>query len=269
MADLLSPGARTWLVEALADLLAREGAATFLEARILEPTARDFPDPFTPDEAGVRALLARILTHAGLSHLGVELETFSQPDEVLALDERGEARRTGHEGAAAWFAGIVDGACRFGVAVERIAQPETLVATLCHEVAHAWRHARGVCVEDRELEEPLTDLTTVYLGFGLLTTNGAYLYRSGGEDAGIRSYTRWSHARAGYLAPEAMSFLLAAQVKCRGLGWLARRRLVGRLEANQASYFAWAWRALGDADALRQVLGIADGAAALTPAAGS
>jgi hypothetical protein len=206
----------------------------------------------------VRVLLKRIMAHAGLGQLQVDLDTFSQPEVVHELDERGGAREWGHDGAAAWFAGIgEDGCCHFGVAEERIGEPEVLVAVLCHEVTHAWRAVHTLTIEDRDVEERLTDLSTVYLGFGLLTTNCAYRYRQGGEFTGTHAITRWSHARAGYLPAQAMSFLLAAQVKARGLGWLARRRLAGQLEANQAAYFAWAYRKLPVPEELRRVLGIA------------
>ncbi len=261
MPELLAPDEREWLLTELSRLIALRGAHTFLTAPVLEPTPRDFPDRFEPNEQGVRVLLSRILAYAGLETLEVGLDTFSQPDEVRELDERGRAKAWGHEGAAAWFAGIRNGRCHFGVAAERIREPEMLVATLCHEVAHAWRVYHDLAVEDRDVEELLTDLSTVYLGFGLLTTNGAYMYRvsgelTGGTATGAIAVTRWSHSRAGYLPPEAMSFLLAAQVKARGMRWLARRRLAGRLETNQASYFRWAFKKLGTAEKLRSVLGV-------------
>ena len=267
MADLLAADAREWLLGELREVITARGAQTFLTAPILEPTPRDFPDPFEPNEQGVRVLLRRILDYAGLAQLGVELDTFSQPDEVQELDERGRAKAWGHEGAAAWFAGIDGGQCHFGIAEERIGEPALLVGTLCHEVAHAWRTARRIRTPDRDTEERLTDLTTVYLGFGLLTTNAAYVYRqsgelTGGESNGSIAVTRWRHSHSGYLPPEAMSFLLAAQVKARGMGWLARRRVVGKLETNQAAYFRWAMRKLPPVDELRRVLGLTERAVA-------
>jgi len=133
-------------------------------------------------------------------------------------------------------------------------EPEALVATLCHEVAHAWRHSHRLAVEDRAQEERLTDATTVYLGFGLLTTNGAYAYRSLGEVSGGYAITRWSHQRSGYLPPQAMSFLLAAQVLARKVGFWERRRLVSLLEPNQASFFRRAFRQLRQRSDLAKLL---------------
>jgi hypothetical protein len=267
MADLLDAEVRGWLLGELGRLIAQRGPGTFLDAPILEPTPRDFPDPFEATAAGVRVLLRRILGHAGLGALEVELATFSSPDVVRELDDHGRAKAWGHDGAAAMFYGIEGGSCLFAVAEERIQEPVTLVATLCHEATHAWRAAHGLVNADTDLEEQLTDLSTVYLGFGLLTTNGAYLYRASSEEDGAKAYTRWSHTRAGYLPPEAMSFLLAAQVRARGLGWWARRRLAGKLETNQAAYFRWALSALRDAAEVREALGI--GAAGAATGAGS
>jgi hypothetical protein len=255
MAEIVSPADREWLLRELRELIAQQ-PEPFLNAPILEPTPRWFPDAFEANEQGIGVLLLRILCYAGLEKLDVQVDTFSQPDEVREIDERGEAKSWGHEGAAAWFAGIAEGRCHFGVAVERIGDPEMLVASLCHEVAHAWRHVHGLDEADRDLEERLTDLTTVHLGFGLLTTNAAYRYRSGTEERGLRSYTRWSHTRSGYLPPEAMSYLLAIQVKARALGWWERRRLIAKLEANQASFFRWAFGKIGSPVELRSVLGL-------------
>lgn len=53
-----------------------------------------------------------------------------------------------------------------------------------------------------------------------------------------------------------MSFLLAVQVKARGIGWWARRRVASRLEANQSSHFQWALGSLGSSQDVREALGI-------------
>lgn len=259
MTDLLTADESAWLLDALAGLIDACGSDTFLSAPILEPTPQHFPDAFQPNDDGVRALLKRIMSYAGLGELDVDVDTFPQPDAVHELDARGAPAKWGHDGTAAWFAGISeDRCCHFGIAEERIGEPEVLVGTLCHEVAHAWRTVHAVGVPDRGIEERLTDVTTVYLGFGLLTTNASYRYHQGGELDGAQPVTRWSHARAGYLPAQAMSFLLAAQVKARGLGWLARSRLAGRLETNQAGYFAAAYRKLPGTKELRTALGVDD-----------
>ena len=102
----------------------------------------------------------------------------------------------------------------------------------------------------------------------MLTTNAAYVYRQSGELTGgvtnrSIAVTRWMHSRSGYLPPEAMSFLLAAQIKARGMGWLARRRLTGKLETNQGGYFRWAIKKLPAVNELRRVLGLVEATIAI------
>ena len=237
MAPLLELEERQWLLRSLSELIAKRGSRAFLTAPLLEPTNRFFPDAWEPSARGVQVLARRLLTYAGLGELDAEVSTFSQPDEIRELNQFGGAQSWGHEGAAAWFAGIAGRRCLFGVAVERMSEPETVVATMCHEVAHAYRRFHRLAVEDRDTEERLTDVTTIYLGFGLLTTNGSYVYRASGGLAGDRAITRWSHSHAGYLSPEAMSFLLAAQARARRMGFFARSHLAGQLESIQASFF--------------------------------
>ncbi len=246
MEYLPSADERDWLTEALDELCERKGRRTFLTAPILEPIDRWFPDRWEASEGGVRALCRRLLAYAGLGVLRAAVTIYTNEEEVLELDGQGGAARassSGHRGAAAWFAGIRDGVCYFGADARQLEQPEAIVGTMCHEIAHAWRHHHGLVQENRALEELLTDLTTIYLGFGILTVNNAYRYRASG-DWGV---TRWSHARTGYLSPQAMSYLLALQADARQLDKAARRRITRFLEPNQRTFFKAAVKAIADA----------------------
>jgi hypothetical protein len=207
-----------WLLQALVRLAAQRGAAPLLSNPLLEPSDRFFPDGWEASKRGVCVLAKRLLDYAGLP-LTPDVVPFSQPEELRELNEFGGAKSWGHEGAAAYFAGIEGSRCLFGCAVERMAEPDVVVATMAHEVAHAYRRFHGLEVEDRDQEERLTDATTVFLGFGILTTNGSYIYRQSGGLEGSMTVTKWSHQHAGYLPPEAMSFLLAAQMEARGAGF--------------------------------------------------
>lgn len=177
----------------------------------------------------------------------------------------------GAQGAAAVQARLLAHAGLDGLELEpgpldRIGEPELLVATLCREVARAWRHAHRLAEDDRELDGRLVDLTTVHLGFGLLTTNASCRYRAAAEPQGLHASSGGPPARLAALPPEAMSFLLAVQVKARGLGFWARRNLVSQLEANQASGFRWAYRVLERPHALRLALGLERASVALVDA---
>lgn len=238
-----------FLIHGLYDLIEQRGPAPFVAAPLLEPSSTFFPDHWEPSADGVRTLLLRLLAYAGLGELDAEVHLFDDPTRVEASWDAPSR----HRGVAGWFAGIEEGVCRFGVDARKIDNAEGLTGVLCHEVAHAYRAHHGIEVADRNLEERLTDLTTIYLGFGVLTVNNTDRHRAGGA-AGYRVVTWESH---GYLSPQAMSFLLAAQVATRRLGAVSRRRIEGLLEANQAACFEAAWEQLGaDPDKLVRRLGL-------------
>ncbi|MFT3913120.1 MAG: hypothetical protein QM704_03225 [Anaeromyxobacteraceae bacterium] len=253
---------REALLSALAGLVEARGHLPLVSSHLLEPTPRYFPDAWRPDADGVANVCRRLLGYAGLGEYDVAVEVGEGTHVVessVGSTVGGTSESSRHAGAAGWFLGFDGRACHFGVDVRGLGDPEGLVATLCHEVAHAYRRAHGLEVEDRATEELLTDVTTVYLGFGILTTNGSYRYRKSGELQGVMTVTRWSHSQAGYLSPDAMSFLLAAAVTARRLDGRAARRVEGLLESNQAGAFHAALKALRRPEAgLLHALGLPD-----------
>ena len=66
-----------------------------------------------------------MLSYAGLPQLGVDVELF------------GGAEHATHPGIAAWFAGIEDGRCKFGLDRTHVEDAARLTGVLCHEMAHA------------------------------------------------------------------------------------------------------------------------------------
>jgi len=237
---------QTRLIKGLAALVEACGFEPLVSAPLLEPTGKHFPDAWRADALGVERLARRLLTYAGLPDLGVDVDLFegSHPDDWSSA----------HQGTAAWFAGIADGRCHFGTNALQFAEPELLPAIMAHEVAHAYRRWHKLQVLDRDTEERLTDLTTIYLGFGILTTNASYRYRQRGVlIAGTYSGTESMHERYGYLPSEQMSFLLAAQAVVRGLSRAQRRRVMGLLGANQAASFRTACATLDRAAVIERL----------------
>lgn len=242
MSHLPSPEAQGWVLEHLAELIRVRGASTFLSAPLLEPSDRDFPDRWSPDAAGVQRLLRRILNYAGMKSFSPEIEIYDGPEAM-------EASTGGHAGqVAAWFEGLDRDTARFGVDVDSLNAPDALVGILCHEVAHAYRACHGLTYFDPTQDEPLTDLTTVFLGFGILTTNASHIYRAD-------SVSYW-HSQAGYLTPEMWSFALAVQVVARRLSAKERVQIRRQLQTNQGAYFKEALEQLDHRTDLAQCLGL-------------
>ncbi|MDP1916772.1 MAG: hypothetical protein Q8L14_11020 [Myxococcales bacterium] len=196
----------------LADLALAMGPTWLLDAPILLPRPADFPDQWRPDLDGAELMLERLLTCAGLGEAPFTIDAYEN-DEALLAGLTGW-HRTG--GAAAFFAGRRDdGALRFGLDVRQLDDPESLSGVWAHEVAHAFRHVHGLVVADQELEEELTDLTTIALGFGCLTTNNAWRLRRSAELNGAYVRTETRTQRFGYLPLQAMAFALGLEVRLR------------------------------------------------------
>ncbi|MDQ3370161.1 MAG: hypothetical protein M3680_32485 [Myxococcota bacterium] len=232
MAELPTPLEREWLWAALQTLVDTRGEETFLTAPIVLPNDTFFPDPWTPDEHGVGRLAKRLLGHAGLGALGVAVEVFTEATEVREVGLDGRASATNHVGAAAWFAGIRGGTCLFGAEADGLGDPVGLVGSMAHEVAHAFRRSHRLEHRDRELEEKLTDVTTIYLGFGVLTTAASARYVAS-HHANLGS--SYAHKRQGYLAAHEMAFMLASQLQLRGYERAVLRWFARQLPANQAA----------------------------------
>jgi hypothetical protein len=232
MAELPLPLEREWLWAALQTLVDARGEQTFLTAPILLPDEAHFPDRWTPDADGVARLARRLLGYANLGHLDVDVEVFTEPTEVREVGMDGRASATAHVGAAAWFAGIRGGVCFFGAEADQLDDALGLVGAMAHEVAHAFRRSHRLEHRDRDMEEKLTDVTTVYLGFGVLTTAASARFITRHHDNLGSSY---AHKQQGYLAPHEMAFMVASQLLLRGYDSRTARPVVKALSANQAA----------------------------------
>jgi hypothetical protein len=232
VAELPKPLEREWLWAALQTLVDTRGEETFLTAPIVLPNDKFFPDRWTPDEAGVARLAGRLLDYAGLGHLGVDVEVFTEATEVREVGLDGRASATSHAGAAAWFAGIRGGTCLFGAEADQLEDALGLVGAMAHEVGHAFRRVHRLEHRDRDIEEKLTDVTTIYLGFGVLTTASAARFITKSHDNLGSSY---AHKKQGYLAAHEMAFMLASQLQLRGYDPATVKYFAKQLPANQAA----------------------------------
>jgi hypothetical protein len=235
---LPEPERREWLLDALRTLLHRTDWEHFVCSPIVLPRSAYFPDRWTPTTGGATRLIRRLLAYADLDDLTPHVDLF---DNERPPQPHGTTHSVHHQGAAGLFLGIADGVAYFGADAELLADPGGITAALAHEVAHAYRTHHALCVDAIDEEEPLTDLTAVFLGFGILNANAALRHRSGFGADGIFSH-RWSVQQLGYLPPQELCFLLAVQVFVRGADRATAKIVAEHLEPNQASYFHAALR---------------------------
>jgi hypothetical protein len=112
-----------------------------------------------------------------------------------------------------------------------------MAGVMSHEVAHAYREFHGlVDGSSREHEEIMTDITAVYLGFGILVANNNFRVRTSGTNVGYAGTQSWSTTQVGYLNPQAFAFLLALQFVARAFTPDQCQRLLKHLEPDQAAF---------------------------------
>jgi hypothetical protein len=243
------------LLAGLARLIALRGHEHFLECPIVLPVVDSFSPSSTRDLRGAGRLALDLLSYARLTDLDLRLQGYRKRPTQLAEGVRLK-QADGQNHAAAWFAGIKEGVCVFGLELSGLRSDHTLTAALAHEVTHAYRHEHGLVVQDRDAEEQLTDLTAVYLGFGIFLLNASHLMSTGGySEGGDRLlYERQS---LGYLSPAQFALLLSAQVVARGATPNDVKAIRKHLSPNQAQLFGLGVAQLGaDVSSLRARLGI-------------
>lgn len=244
-------GEANYLLGGLERLIRLRGVETFVAAPLLLAEPRYFPDRLEPRARGLALLLRRLLAYAGLepAQLDIEIYGTAERDPHVRLDEP-------RPQALAWFMDIDAGVYRFGVRETELRDEQALIGTLGHEVAHAYRAHHGLAVVTRDKEEQLTDLTTVYLGFGVFTLESSFQFKTGHYDASGQQLLYERQSR-GYLRPGQLAFLLAAQLVARGANEDLLPAALGSLSVNQAAALREAVKQLGhDAPALRNKLGL-------------
>lgn len=218
---------RDWLATEMANLIASAGIEPYVAAPLVEATDQWFPDEWHPDDAGVARLAKRVFEHAQLADVEITTEL---------------TKNVGERGIIATH--VDANSVRLDVDPEYLTDPLTIIAHLVSLAAVVFRVRHELEDEDHDNERGLIDLTTIYLGFGILTTNAAYRYRASGEMQGSVAITRWSHDVQGTLSADEMAYALATQLVARGAPAAELRAVKRQLETNQAETFDAATRSL-------------------------
>lgn len=194
---------KEWIEQRWAWLTDQFGAQRVRAAEVILPTPEFFPDEFEgkPDDA--RPILDRVCAYMGIAPETVELTCYEDRNPV----QEGEWRH----GTAGLY---LEEAGKYQVWIEQgnLGDPLALIATMAHELAHVHLLGHRRITADAEDHEPLTDLLTVFLGFGVFTANSVIRERAwlAGGEAG------WSMGRLGYLSMPMFGYALARFAEARG-----------------------------------------------------
>ena len=193
---------REWIEQRMRWLVKEFGRERCQSATVVLPIASFFPDAYDGSEASVLALTHRVCGYMGIDHetIHVSLYVDQPPVETdgLVQGTRGLYQEE-------------DGGFRIWLEVQNLGDPLALVATIAHELGHVLLLGQGRISPDEADHEPLTDLLTVFLGLGVITSNAVV------RESTLRMghFSTWQMSRGGYLTMQQYGYALALFARLR------------------------------------------------------
>ena len=223
----ITPEQQRWVDGSFLRLAALLGTQRLLQATVVLPTPDHFPDPYDSSELALQRIFKRVATGLGVDPSDVDVTLFASADDLT------HGLVPFSFGPTSGAAGLYhhDPAARPHISIneKQLKDPMALVAVLAHELGHILLLRPGLVPRDDPDMEPITDLLTVFLGFGIFTANSAFRFKQYTTD---RSQG-WSAGRLGYLSEELFGYALARFALERGEVKPAWRRF---LSTNVSAY---------------------------------
>lgn len=222
---------RQWVDEGFNRLSRILGRNRMLQAQIVLPDAKHFPDPYDKSDAAAEKMFLRICDYMQVDPSRLKVEVF--PDALKELKSMMPYWGTAKEGGAAGLYFHPESESDEIVVALKQSQlddPLALAATIAHELSHVI--LLGGSLMDRSIKdmEPMTDLTTVFLGMGIFSANCAVRFMQWQDNSKIG----WSMSHLGYLPEEVFGYTLARFAHERGE---RSPRWTRHLSTNLQSYF--------------------------------
>jgi len=224
---------RHGLVAAYAEVVHSLGLSSAQRALVL-PNGEFFPDTFTRDEASVQQMLDRLLEHACLSDMALEVRFWGESAAGCGTGACGSCGPTQAAPESESVQRLVDAGEHWQVNVlpAEVASPVALSSALCHAVALAVLREADTPPQHLELDLAV-DLTAIALGYGVLLLEGSHIYR--------KSCGGPSIARTTTLGPTEVALVLALSA---AVNEQPLRKVTKYLSATQSEAFgeasAWA-----------------------------
>jgi HEAT repeats len=191
----LETGEKMWTEYRMRWLAGKLGFDRLVGSEVILPIPQYFPDPYTGTPADVWRIFDRVCGYMKLDPAPFDLEVV--PDDFIrgAVGLYSQAERP-----------------RIVLARAQLSDPERLVATIAHELAHHILLGGGLLTGQEEDHEQLTDLLPVFLGLGLFAANSPVRDRNF-SDNGMHYF---KIDKQGYLPSRIFGYGLALFAYARG-----------------------------------------------------
>ena len=221
---------RLWVENGFDRLSRMLGRQRMLQAEMVLPDAAHFPDPYDKTDSAAEKMFCRICHYMQVDRNLIDLEIF--PDATAELSKMLPYWRGSHGGCAGLYVHAEDDNKKMVVALResQMEDPLALVATLAHELGHVILLGRELIDRDAKDMEPMTDLLTVFLGFGIFNANCAARLRKWKDDR----KEGWSMSHLGYLPEEIYGYAFARFAQERSE---RRPPWIRHLSTNVRTYF--------------------------------
>jgi hypothetical protein len=200
----VSAKARAWTEDSL-HWLKRQFGAKALNGDVLLPQSIFPSGGYSGTEGDLHAVMQRLCRRMSVPIEAVQIDLsddadLPEPDPRLPITSR-------FNGAAGHYQRRGD---TFFVAIRRrqLRDPVALTATMAHELAHVRLLGEQRIDPDRNDQEQLTDLATVFFGLGVFTANASFDFS--------QSQFGWQTSQLGYLGEVLFGYALAYYAHLRG-----------------------------------------------------
>lgn len=224
--------AKDWIEGRLQWLAAEFGLNVFTRRAVVLPHYEFFPDKYDGSDESVRVLLDRVCGYMDADPARVDLELFTDRNQVWLVNERGHYLPR--------EAGLYDEqADKIVIHLEtsQLDDPMTLVGTMAHELAHLRLLGERRLEDDVFDHELVTDLTVVFHGMGIFLANVPRVWQS--------QFSTWPDSdarRPEYMTQPMFGYALAHAAWLRNErkpAWAKFLRIDARASFNQGLKYLW------------------------------
>jgi hypothetical protein len=202
---------RQWIDGSFKWLLHNFDEPTIRRRPVLTPHYDDFPIQYNGDPQTATDTITILARQMDINPEDILLNVYKEGESQLSsgspfgdglyLSQLEEEKYSSGQ----YFGKEEDGKYHIGLENKKLLRPESMIATLAHELAHIKLLGENRLTEN---DERLTDLATIIFGLGIFNANAAFMTYQG---LGFRT---WS--KSGYLTPMEWGYGLALFAHIRG-----------------------------------------------------
>jgi hypothetical protein len=171
------------------------------ERKILTPTIADFPITWKKDRENAIDAFKIVCSNMQLDSNEIKLDFYNNGLKEIDMGTSViflESDPENPEAAGLYHHKKVDGKYCISIDEALLERPDSLIATIAHELSHV-KLLGEKKLEDND--EMLTDLATVIFGLGIFNANCAFQF--------YNQIDRWGYSKLGYLNVEEWAYVLA------------------------------------------------------------